>query len=83
MHFVSADFVSGDYLKNLAAEKIADVSKYRRKLTNAIEVPDNVYTNFYGQRTTYHKVWEITGGESLIYFEGVRLEPHKRQDMER
>jgi hypothetical protein len=55
---ISADFVSGDYLKNLAAEKITGVSKYRRKLTNAIEVPDNVYTNFYGQKTTYHKVWE-------------------------
>lgn len=55
---ISADFVSGDYLKDLAAEKITDVSKYRRKLTNAIEVPDNVYTNLYGQKTTYHKVWE-------------------------
>lgn len=55
---ISADFVSGDYMKELAAEKITDVSKYRRKLTNAIEVPDNVYTNFYGQKTTYHKVWE-------------------------
>ena len=55
---LSVDFVSSDYLKTLSLEEISNVSKYRRKLTNAVEVPDNIYCNFYSQRTTYHKIWE-------------------------
>lgn len=54
---ISADFVSKEYLKELCLESIDNVSKYRLKFTNAIEVPDNTYTNFYGQKTKYNKIW--------------------------
>ena len=53
---ISADFVSGRYLHELGKEQITGESKFRLKLTNATEVPDNVYCNFYGERTTYHKI---------------------------
>ena len=55
---ISADFISSDYLKNLSLEEINGYSKYRLKLTNAVEVPDNIYCDFYSRRTCYHKIWE-------------------------
>ena len=54
---LSADFVSSKYLHGIAEEKITGESKFRLKLTNAVEVPDNIYCNFYGRQTTYHKIW--------------------------
>ena len=54
---LSVDFVSSKYLHGIAEEKITGESKFRLKLTNAVEVPDNIYCNFYGRQTTYHKVW--------------------------
>ena len=54
---LSADFVSSEYLHGIAEEKITGESKFRLKVTNAVEVPDNVYCNFYGRQTTYHKIW--------------------------
>lgn len=81
---ISADFVSRDYLTTLSLESIEDISKFRLKLTNAIEVPDNVYTNFYGNKTTYHKIWEDYQGYRIyklpihlfvenVFFPGVLL----------
>lgn len=81
---ISADFVSSDYLKKLSSEEISGISKYRLKLTNAIEVPDNVYCNFYGEQTCYHKVWEEYQGYRIyklpihlfvndVFFPGVLL----------
>lgn len=55
---ISADFVSADYLKVLSEEEISGISKYRFKLTNAVEVPENIYFDYYGRQTCYHKVWE-------------------------
>ncbi len=55
---ISADFISCDYLKSLSEEDISGISKYRYKLTNAVEVPENIYFDFYGRQTCYHKVWE-------------------------
>ena len=54
---LSADFVSSKYLHALADEEITGETKYRLKLTNAIEVPDNEYRNFYGDKTVYRKTW--------------------------
>lgn len=63
---LSVDFVSGKYLHVIANEEITGESKFRLKLTNAVEVPDNVYCNFYGEQTTYHKTW-IPYQEYRIY----------------
>lgn len=81
---LSIDFVSSDYIKALSCEEISNVSKYRRKLTNAVEVPDNIYCNFYAQKTTYHKIWEDYQGYRIyqlpihlfvngVFFPGVLL----------
>lgn len=79
---ISADFVSSDYLSKLSSEEISGVSKYRLKLTGAVEVPENIYCNFYGEQTCYHKVWETYKGyriyklpihlfENGVFFPGV------------
>lgn len=81
---ISADFVSSIYLRKLSLEEITGVSKYRLKLTNAIEVPDNTYCDFYGRQTCYHKIWEECQGYRIyklpihlfvdhIFFQGVLI----------
>jgi len=81
---ISADFISLDYLKKLSSEEIDGNSKYRFKLTNAVEVPDNIYCDFYGRKTCYHKVWENYHGYRIyklpihlfigeVFFQGALL----------
>ena len=59
---ISADFVSVEYLKNMADDPIDGTSKYRIKVTDAIEKDTNIYRNFWGEETTYKKVWKEKDG---------------------
>ena len=59
---ISADFVSVEYLKNMADDPIDGTSKYRIKVTDAIEKDTNTYRNFWGGEITYKKVWKEKNG---------------------
>ena len=52
---VSLDFVSIDYLCNLADEPITNQHKYRRKLTDAHETKQHIYCDYYGNRICFNK----------------------------
>lgn len=56
---ISADYISKEYLERLAAEKIENVNKFRRKLTDSIEKLENRYCNIYGEKVTYTKSYEV------------------------
>lgn len=63
---VSIDYVSLSYLQTLSEAPLDGISKYRFKLTDAVEVPDHIYCGWYGQELNYTKTW-TTHGKFRIY----------------
>ena len=53
---ISMDFISIDYLENLAKSTPKGYSEMLNKLTDAEEFPTNEYYNFYGDKLIYNKI---------------------------
>lgn len=59
---LSPDFISRDYLRRLSQEEISGKSKFRIKLTNAVEVESHIYCNFWGGQICFQKNYKIESG---------------------
>lgn len=59
---LSPDFISRDYLRQLSQEDISGESKYRIKLTDAVEVESHIYCSFWGEQTHFQKTWQTEMG---------------------
>jgi hypothetical protein len=74
---VSADFVSVEYLKQLAHEPYNGTSFYRKKLNDSIESPSNDYYDFAGNMHLYIKphektsFWNIYTLPTKLYLNGI------------
>lgn len=55
---ISADYISKKYLQKLLEEKIENIDKFRKKLTDSVEKNKNMYCNIFGEMTTYIKSYE-------------------------
>ncbi len=62
---ISADFISYEYLLKLPSEPFDGVSKYRIKLTDAVEKVTNIYRSFWGDEIIYQKGVEDHGDHRL------------------
>ena len=52
---VSIDFISADYLRQLATEPIDGQDKFRRKLTDSFESKQHIYSDHHGNRIYFEK----------------------------
>lgn len=64
---ISADFISLDYMRNLANEVIDGTNKYRFKLTDAVEIDEHVYSDFWGDTVVYKKSFLVLEENLRIY----------------
>lgn len=55
---ISADYISKKYLQKLLEERVENIDKFRKKLTDSIEKDKNIYCNIFGEITTYTKNYE-------------------------
>lgn len=58
---ISADFISEEYLLQLAHEYPSGISTFRKKLTDAVEKPENIYCSISGNKKRYQKPCEECG----------------------